>query len=151
MSCFYALLEGFFWYTSQLRRYGCLDGIHAFKIGPLMIPCSLEKRKKSHRARLKEQGGCSSTVLFFSVKMTGFSAYSVMLFFWHAYIFGDNLPNTELFMSSWLATIQTVKQRLLQTTGMTCLMLTSVLLVEGFPLLASSFISSRPSLNLLCF
>ena len=42
---FYALLEGFFWDAPQLRRYGPLDGLHAFKTGPLDDPLELGENK----------------------------------------------------------------------------------------------------------
>ena len=44
---FYALLEGFFWDAPQLRRYGPLDGLHAFKTGPLDDPLELSGEKKN--------------------------------------------------------------------------------------------------------
>ena len=50
----YALLEGFFWAAPQLHRYGPLDGLHAFKNGPLDAPLELGEKKKSHGARSGE-------------------------------------------------------------------------------------------------
>ena len=43
------------------------------------------------------------------------------------------------FMSSWLGIIQTVSQWLPHTTCFTCLILMSVLLIEGLPLLTTLF------------
>ena len=43
---FYALLEGFIWDAPQLRHYGPLDGLHAFKTGPLNDPFELGEKKK---------------------------------------------------------------------------------------------------------
>ena len=56
----------------------------------------------------------------------------------------------SFFMSSRLAVIQTINQRLLQTICFTHSAFTSVLLVEGLPLLESSSTSLCPSLNLFC-
>ena len=50
---FYALLEGFFWDAPQLCCYGPLDGLHAFKMGPLDDPLELGEKKKVTRSKVK--------------------------------------------------------------------------------------------------
>ena len=83
-------------------------------------------------------------------KIAECSVYPVPLLFRHSLIFGDDLPNTALFHISWLVINWTVNRRSLNTTCLTHLILTAVLLVEGISLLKSSFIYLRSSLNLLC-
>ena len=51
----YALLEELFWNAPQLYQYVLLDGLHAFKMGPLsVIPLRLGKRKMPHGTRSGE-------------------------------------------------------------------------------------------------
>ena len=45
LSRFSLLMEVFFWYVSQLRPYGPLDVLNAFKMGPLDDPLRLGKKK----------------------------------------------------------------------------------------------------------
>ena len=54
------------------------------------------------------------------------------------------------FLFSWFRIIQTVNWRLQHITYLSLLTLTPILLVEGLPLLVSSFTSSCLSLNILC-
>ena len=49
----YALLEWFFWAAPQLHRYGPLDGLHAFKTGPLDDPLELGEKKKVARSKIR--------------------------------------------------------------------------------------------------
>ena len=50
---FYALLEGFVWDAPQLRGYGPLDGLHAFKTGPLDDPFELGEKKKATGSKIR--------------------------------------------------------------------------------------------------
>ena len=45
LSCFYALLEGFFWDDAVLCLYGPRDGLHAFKMSHLDDPLELGEKK----------------------------------------------------------------------------------------------------------
>ena len=93
------------------------------KLVPLMIPLSLEKRKKSHRAR--------------SGKLFEYSKR-------HGQIFDDNLPkHCPFFMFSSLAIFWTINWWLSYTTCLTLSTIISDLLVEGLQLLDLSFTSSR--------
>lgn len=51
------ILEGFCWGGPQLRRYGLLYGLHAFKTGLLDDPLELgeKKRKKKDKKKNEEQ------------------------------------------------------------------------------------------------
>ena len=111
-----------------------------------IINLNLGKRKKSHQVNRE---------LFFLVKqfscrpgISKCSSHPVLLRFRLTQIIGDNLPNT--FMSSRLSIIRTVNRRSPHTICPTCMTLIAVLLVEGLPLLESSFTNFWPSLNVLC-
>ena len=76
--------------------------------------------------------------------------HSVLLFFRHAQFFGDNLPNTDLFLIQLICNHSNSQQKSPPPTCLACLMLTSVLLVEDLLLLELSFTYLQHSLNLLC-
>ena len=113
----------------------------------LMISLILEK--KSHRTRSDEWGGCSSRATFHLARncrilsipnpATNISESSVII------------SQTQFFLSSWLVIIRTVNWRSPHTTSLSHSTLTSVLFVEGLPLMHSSFTSTRPFLILLCY
>ena len=80
----------------------------------------------------------------------GFSAHLVLLFFQHAHIFGDNLPNIVLFHVLPMSNYSNSYVAIATFHLLYRLTLTLVLLIKEFLLLELSFPSSQFSLNILC-
>ena len=94
LSCFCALLEGFYWDTSQLHCYRPLDGLHTLKMGLLDDSHELGEKKT-----LKEQVNTEVVPEWqcTSCSQPGrCSAHPISLIFILTQIFSDNLPNNTV-------------------------------------------------------
>ena len=136
---FYALLGGFSGDVTQLRLYDSLNGLHTFKTRPFDNPLGLVEKKKVKRNKIRWMRffmysdvplgqELSNVQEANSCYFSNMSKSSVIIF-----------QTLFFFISSWFAIIWTIKRWSPQTTRLTRLTLTSVLLVESLPLLESSF------------
>ena len=109
LSCFYVLLEGFFWYALHLHHYSPLDGLDTFNMTPLDDLLKLEGKEKSPREQDQVNREVVPVWQYSSQSGTAeHSVHPVLLLFRHVQIFGDYLLDIVFFISSWFVIIWTV-------------------------------------------
>ena len=98
LSCFYGLLEVFFWNAPQLRRNGLLDSLHCFKTDLHDDPLEFAEEKKG----LIEQDQVNREIIPVQwcsswPRTAECLAHPILLLFRHAQFLDDNLPSTVHF------------------------------------------------------